>query len=202
MKTTLTTLTSLLILASSNVISSPYYVIINNDNIVTDIIEPVLPSLSVCKIEFTGLDLRPSGFYLSPGLGEMEFHTPEGSADLGAYISGNKTESILENATLSSSSTYNLGDFEPMYALADFVGAGENAWVSSEDYNQSFTIEFNTPMNLTGISYTDAPDGKRISSENYTLTLYDCSSNILKSYEIEQLVTTYLGGEIGTINFN
>lgn len=197
-----TILTSLLILASVNVMSSPYYVIINNDNIASESTNPVSPSLSVCKIEFTGIDLRPSGAYLSPGLGEMRFHTSDGYADLGAYISGTKTESVLENATLSSSSTYNWGDFEPMYALYDFVGAGENAWVSSADYDQSFTIEFNAPMDLTGISYTDAPDGKRISSENYTLTLYDCSSNILKSYEIEQLVTTYYADEIGEIEFN
>ena len=40
-----------------------------------------------------------------------------------------------------------------MYALADFVGAGENAWVSSEDYNQSFTIEFNTPRINRNILY-------------------------------------------------
>lgn len=160
----------------------------------------------VCKVQLT--NLKPSGSW-SAALGYISFNLNDGSKfDFGSVITKTRTSAVFTNANISSSTTYNNGNYYWVHLAIDgFEGSSHNGtdyWLGSSSASQTFTINFNKGESIKSISLKDKATcvtNCRGTKAPYDINLYDCNNNLIKTYTINtQLSESY--STIGTLIFD
>lgn len=160
----------------------------------------------VCKVQLT--NLKPSGSY-SAALGYISFNLNDGSKfDFGSVITKTRTSAVFTNANISSSTTWNNGNYYWVHLAIDgFEGSSHNGtdyWLGSSSASQTFTINFNKGESIKSISLKDKATcvtNCRGTKAPYDINLYDCNNNIIKTYTINTQLSIN-NFTIGTLIFD
>lgn len=163
--------------------------------------EPETPSLKgVCKIMFSNLS-TPS-WYKIP-IHNIEILTKNGVFDFGNLKSRNGSTGYFDNGAIFTN-MQNYGHYYPILALKGVKDPyyTTTAWLPESKSSIGYTINFNTPQDLTSISYMDRTDvpNTHYTYLNYAVSARGCDNAALFDKVITQYVSP-ASGQAGTLNF-